>query len=119
MTRTSDAPERLEELARRHLWLCFSQMGKSVDLPIIVRGEGCHVYDDKGKRYIDGLAGLFLSNVGHGRKELAEAAYEQMTQLHFFPPLDLRAPEGHRAGRQAEQSRSRRSQSRLLHHRGR
>jgi hypothetical protein len=74
----------LEDLARKHLWLCFSEMGSSVDIPIIERGEGCYVFDDRGKRYIDGLAGLFLSNVGHGRKELAEAAFEQMNELHFF-----------------------------------
>jgi adenosylmethionine-8-amino-7-oxononanoate aminotransferase len=79
------APEKLEELARKHLWSCFSPLSRSVDVPIIVRGEGIHVYDDHGKPYIDGLAGLFLSNVGHGREELAQAAFEQMNELHFFP----------------------------------
>ncbi|MCH7708920.1 MAG: aspartate aminotransferase family protein [Myxococcales bacterium] len=77
--------EKLEELARKHLWVYFSQLTSDARLPIIVRGEGCHIFDAEGKRYLDGLAGLFLSNVGHGRKELADAAYEQMTELHFFP----------------------------------
>ena len=78
-------PQRLEELARRHLWVCFAQLSSSAELPVIVRGEGCHVFDSYGKRYLDGLAGLFLSNVGHGRKELADAAHRQMSELHFFP----------------------------------
>jgi adenosylmethionine-8-amino-7-oxononanoate aminotransferase len=78
-------PERLEELARRHLWVYFAELSSTAPVPVIVRGEGCHVFDSHGKRYIDGLAGLFLTNVGHGRKELADAAYEQMSELHYFP----------------------------------
>ena len=74
----------IEELARRHLWPCFSPLSKTHDFPIIVSGEGCYVFDDEGKRYLDGLAGLFLTNVGHGRRELADAAYEQANKLHFF-----------------------------------
>jgi adenosylmethionine-8-amino-7-oxononanoate aminotransferase len=77
--------EKLQELARRHLWVYFAPLSRSADVPIIVRGEGCHVYDDQGKEYIDGLAGLFLTNVGHGREELARVAYEQLKELHFFP----------------------------------
>jgi adenosylmethionine-8-amino-7-oxononanoate aminotransferase len=78
-------PKELVELANQHLWIYFSQLKKSGELAVIERGEGSYVFDNKGKRYIDGLAGLFLTNVGHGRTELAEAAYEQMTNLHFFP----------------------------------
>jgi len=77
--------EQLEELARKHLWVYFAQLTSDARAPVIVRGEGCHVFDSEGKRYLDGLAGLFLSNVGHGREELAKAAYEQMTELHYFP----------------------------------
>jgi adenosylmethionine-8-amino-7-oxononanoate aminotransferase len=50
-----------------------------------VRGSGTYVYDARGKRYLDGLAGLFVSQVGHGRLELAEAAAAQASQLAFFP----------------------------------
>jgi adenosylmethionine-8-amino-7-oxononanoate aminotransferase len=55
------------------------------DVPVIVRGSGPYVYDDKGKRYLDGLAGLFVSMVGHGRTELAEAASKQASELAYFP----------------------------------
>jgi len=87
MTETSrrPSPEKLEELARKHLWVYFAPLSRNSDVPLIVRGEGCYVYDNHGKQYIDGLAGLFLSNVGHGREELARVAYEQMNELHFFP----------------------------------
>ena len=54
-------------------------------VPIIVRGEGAYIWDDAGKRYLDGLAGLFVVQVGHGRTELAEAAAKQMQELAFFP----------------------------------
>ncbi|MBJ7355200.1 MAG: hypothetical protein JHC98_10290, partial [Thermoleophilaceae bacterium] len=42
----------LQELAKRHLWMHFTRMGAYADhdIPIIVRGEGCYVYDDNGKR---------------------------------------------------------------------
>jgi adenosylmethionine-8-amino-7-oxononanoate aminotransferase len=53
--------------------------------PVIVRGEGAYVFDAEGKRYLDGLAGLFAVQVGHGREELAEAAARQTRELAYFP----------------------------------
>ena len=61
-------------------------------LPVIVSGEGCYVTDDKGRSYIDGLAGLFTTQVGHGRGELAEAANKQMKELGFFPNWSFQHP---------------------------
>jgi len=79
--------EKLQELARRHLWMHFTRMGSYQDqeVPIITHGEGCYVYDTNGKKYLDGLAGLFATQVGHGRKEIASAAAKQIEQLAFFP----------------------------------
>jgi adenosylmethionine-8-amino-7-oxononanoate aminotransferase len=54
------------------------------DVPVIVRGEGCYVWDEHGKRYLDGLAALFCVNAGHGRAELAEAAERQAKELGFY-----------------------------------
>ena len=54
------------------------------ELPVIVRGEGCHVVDSRGRRLLDGLSALYCVNVGHGRDELAEAAAAQMRELAFF-----------------------------------
>jgi adenosylmethionine-8-amino-7-oxononanoate aminotransferase len=76
----------LQELARRHLWLHFTRMGAYADheIPVIVRGEGCYVYDEHGKRYLDGLSALFCVNVGHGRRELGEAGARQSAELGFY-----------------------------------
>ena len=54
-------------------------------LGIIDRGEGCHVFDTEGNAYLDGLAGLFCTNLGHGRQDLAAAASKQMERLGFYP----------------------------------
>jgi adenosylmethionine-8-amino-7-oxononanoate aminotransferase len=80
-------PEQLQDAAKQHLWMHFTRMStyNDADIPVIVRGSGPYVYDDKGKRYLDGLAGLFVSMVGHGRSELAEAAAKQASELAYFP----------------------------------
>jgi adenosylmethionine-8-amino-7-oxononanoate aminotransferase len=77
----------LQKSAREHLWMHFTRMSsyERADVPIIVRGEGAYVYDAKGRRYLDALGGLFTSQLGHGRTELAEAAAKQASELAFFP----------------------------------
>jgi len=77
----------LSERARRHLWMHFSRMGsyEAHEVPVMVRGEGAYVWDQHGKRYLDGLAGLFTSQLGHGRTELAEAGAKQASTLAYFP----------------------------------
>ncbi|MDQ1360830.1 MAG: hypothetical protein QOJ44_1207 [Acidimicrobiaceae bacterium] len=79
--------EALQENAKEHLWMHFTRMSTYLDqdVPVIVRGEGINVWDEHGKRYLDGLSGLFTSQVGHGRVELAEAAARQAGELAFFP----------------------------------
>ncbi|MDN3247202.1 aspartate aminotransferase family protein [Streptomyces sp. ZSW22] len=77
----------LSRTAYDHLWMHFTRMSsyENAPVPTIVRGEGTHIYDDKGKRYLDGLAGLFVVQAGHGRQELAETASKQAQELAFFP----------------------------------
>ena len=80
------ADKDLATLASRYLWGHFSEFdADDAAVPIITNGEGCYVWDDQGNRYLDGLAGLFVTQVGHGRTELAQAAYEQSSQLAYFP----------------------------------
>ncbi|MEA2352396.1 MAG: hypothetical protein QOG41_1663 [Thermoleophilaceae bacterium] len=76
----------LQELAKRHLWMHFTRMGayEEQDVPIIVRGEGCYVYDEHGKRYLDGLSALFCVNAGHGRAEIGDAMARQASELGFY-----------------------------------
>ena len=73
--------------ATDHLWMHFTRMASysAGEVPTIVRGEGAYVWDAQGRRYLDGLAGLFVVNAGHGRTELAEAAAKQAGELAYFP----------------------------------
>ena len=68
------------------LWHPFSDMG-AVERDgefVIARGEGAYVFDADGTRYLDATAGLWFTNVGHGRAELAEAAAEQMSKVAAY-----------------------------------
>src|ERR1700749_1645500 len=78
--------DRLQQLAKDHLISPFTAMHALVEegTPIIDRGEGVHVFDDSGRRYIDGLSGLYCVNVGHSHgEEIAAAAAAQVTRLPF------------------------------------
>jgi adenosylmethionine-8-amino-7-oxononanoate aminotransferase len=76
----------LQTRAKRHLWMHFTRMGSyaSAEVPVIVRGDGCYVYDEHGKRYLDGLSALYCVNIGHGRAELGAAAARQAEELGFY-----------------------------------
>ncbi|HEX6932837.1 MAG TPA: aspartate aminotransferase family protein [Streptosporangiaceae bacterium] len=80
-------PVALQEAAKRNLWLHFTRHSgfAQADIPMIVRGEGQYVYDQHGRRYLDGLAGLFVSQIGHGRTDVAEAGARQASELAYFP----------------------------------
>jgi adenosylmethionine-8-amino-7-oxononanoate aminotransferase len=90
MSTTSDVDtvnaRRLSASAHDHLWMHFTRHADAAeDIPVMVRGEGAYVWDATGRRYLDGLAGLFAVQVGHGREELAEAAAKQSRELAYFP----------------------------------
>ncbi|NLJ53961.1 MAG: aspartate aminotransferase family protein [Intrasporangiaceae bacterium] len=82
------------DAARDHLWMHFTRHstfeptgsgGGGQHVPVIVRGDGHRIWDVNGKEYIDGLAGLFVNQIGHGRTEIAEAMAKQAGELAFFP----------------------------------
>ena len=77
----------LQESAKDHLWLHMTNMGAyaEAELPVIVRGDGCYLEDANGKRYLDGLSGLFCVNIGYGYgEEIGEAAAAQMRELPYY-----------------------------------
>ena len=86
---TKAYPQSMPEIdhraaARDHLWLHFTRM-QGYEVPVIVRGEGCYLYDDRGKRYLDALAGLFAVNIGYSYgEEIGQAALEQMRELPYY-----------------------------------
>ncbi|ASU82316.1 aspartate aminotransferase family protein [Nocardiopsis gilva YIM 90087] len=77
----------LQQAAKDHLWMHFTEMAAyaDTDVPVITHGEGAYVYGADGRRRLDGLAGLFVSQVGHGRTEIAEAIADQAKRLAYFP----------------------------------
>ena len=79
--------EGRQQAAKDHLWMHFTRHSTydTHQVPTIVRGDGVHIWDANGNKYIDGLAGLFVVQAGHGRTELAEAAAKQAAELAFFP----------------------------------
>ena len=79
--------EKLSDAARDHLWLHFTRLStyQHTPVPMIVRGDGCYIWDSAGRRYLDGLSALFVVQTGHGRQELADAAAKQAGELAYFP----------------------------------
>lgn len=67
------------------LWHPFADMAavRGHEL-VIARGEGAWLYDEQGNRYLDGSASLWYSNVGHGRREIADAVHRQILTLEAF-----------------------------------
>jgi adenosylmethionine-8-amino-7-oxononanoate aminotransferase len=99
-------PVDVHRQVRDHLLLNFTSLGDftEADVPVIVRGDGCHVIDSSGRRLIDGLSGLFCSNLGHAYGEqIGAAAHRQLGELVFTPTWYLAHPSAARfAARLAE-----------------
>lgn len=78
--------DQLVQWGLEHFWMQNHQMADLVSpggYSIMTRGEGNYVYDIQGRKYIDGMAGLFLKNIGHRWPEIGEAVSEQMTTLAY------------------------------------
>jgi adenosylmethionine-8-amino-7-oxononanoate aminotransferase len=84
---SAQSEAELQQKAKDHLWMHFTRQSvlEEHGAPIIVRGQGHHIWDSHGKQYFDGLSGLFVVNAGHGRRRLAEVAARQAEELAFFP----------------------------------
>jgi len=106
MTTSGYDTSRLQDMARDHRWLHFARHStyeKGGEVPVLVRGEGCYIWDDHGRRYLDGLSGLFVVQAGHGRTELADAAAKPAADLGYFPLWSFAHPPAiELAGRLAE-----------------
>ncbi|MFH2068910.1 MAG: aspartate aminotransferase family protein [Candidatus Omnitrophota bacterium] len=81
--------KRIAELkrdARRYIIPHFANYELLTREPkIFVKGEGCYLWDIEGNKYLDTFASLLTTIIGHGRKEIAAVAENQMKQLEFFP----------------------------------
>ena len=71
--------------ARTSFWHPFADMAAVGEHEFVVtRGEGVHVWDQDGRRYIDAVAGLWYCHIGHGRSEIADAVATQMRELESY-----------------------------------
>ena len=59
---------------------------------IITRAEGCTIHDAEGNAMLDGMAGLWCVNAGHGRKEIAQAVASQLETMDYAPPFQMGHP---------------------------
>ena len=77
-----------------HLWRPLTQHSLLQGKPrlCMVEAKGCYFTDEKGKTYLDTLAGLWCVNVGYGRQELADAAHAQMSKLPYISPIFTAEP---------------------------
>ena len=94
-TYTQNDIDQLRRAALQHLWVYNrepSEMAEKGEPPVFVSGQGCRVTDIEGRSYIDAMSGLWLKNVGYGRREIADAAYEQMLELTYMPSGSTTAP---------------------------
>lgn len=79
-------------LAHTALHFTPGKLLRSGAAPVFVRGEGIRIWDQEGNSYIDGLAGLFSVQIGHGRADIAAAAGEQMKTLAYTPSWSATTP---------------------------
>jgi adenosylmethionine-8-amino-7-oxononanoate aminotransferase len=75
----------MEQSARDHVWIHMLPWAEfeSDNLRVFDRGEGARLYDIHGREYLDGIAGLWVVNAGHGRREIADAYAEQAARLGY------------------------------------
>ncbi|OIK14850.1 aspartate aminotransferase family protein [Bacillus sp. MUM 13] len=84
--------QSLQELDEKYLWHSMKGAAPGQSHMIIKEGSGAWITDSEGRRYLDGMSGLWCVNVGYGRHELADAAYQQLKELAYFPLTQSHAP---------------------------
>ena len=91
----SPSADELKKMALDHFWPHSQQVAdfeKEDGLHVMADGEGCWVEDTEGRKYIDVLSGMWLKNIGYGRKEIAEAVYQQMQTITYSPENTTNVP---------------------------
>jgi taurine-pyruvate aminotransferase len=72
----------------------WSEMAERGEPVVMTSGKGVHVTDNTGKTWLDVNGGYMSVNIGYGRTEVADAAYEQMKSLAYFPQATITARAG-------------------------
>lgn len=91
MVQTGRPHEELLAQDDKYLWHSMKPYNPNATI-VATKAEGSWVSDADGKRYLDAMAGLWCVNVGYGRTELADAAYEQLKEMAYFPLTQSHIP---------------------------
>ncbi|HWO75628.1 MAG TPA: aspartate aminotransferase family protein [Bacillus sp. (in: firmicutes)] len=83
---------QLQQIDSQNLWHAMRGAQPSASNLIIKKAEGVWITDIDGNKYLDGMSGLWCVNVGYGRKELAEAAYQQLLEMPYYPLSQSHVP---------------------------
>jgi len=84
--------EKWQEKDNRYVWHAMSGYDPRTSTMIVEKGDGAWITDTDGNQYLDGMSGLWCVNVGYGREELAQAAYEQLKEMSFYPLMKSHLP---------------------------
>lgn len=87
-----DKQQELIEKDRKYVWHHISPYNNKVDPMVVAKAEGSWITDLNGNKYLDAMSGLWCVNVGYGRKELAAAAYDQLTTMPYYPMTQSHLP---------------------------
>src|SRR5260370_19437481 len=81
-------PRARHEKLLRHTFIDYLQTSEFLEHPLIVnKADGLYYWDLDGKRYVDGISGIFVASLGHRHPRLHEAVRRQMERITFAPPL--------------------------------
>lgn len=89
---TTNHTHNLQKTDEKYLWHSMKGSAPNPSNLIITKAEGAWITDINGNRYLDGMSGLWCVNVGYGRKELAQAAYEQLKEMPYYPLAHSHVP---------------------------
>mgnify|MGYP001070976950 CR=1 FL=1 len=92
MMQVTDQAQNLQKTDEKYLWHAMKGAASNPANIIATSAEGAWVTDIDGNRYLDGMSGLWCVNVGYGRNELAEAAFEQLKKMPYFPLTQSHVP---------------------------
>ena len=81
----------LAEIDKKHIIHPWSDLGSDAQSMIVESGEGIHVFDNEGNKYIDSISGMWCVNLGYGNKEMADAIAEQCVRLVYYTPFGAMA----------------------------
>jgi beta-alanine--pyruvate transaminase len=74
-------------------WMPFTANRQFKEHPrLLARAEGMYYWTQDGRKILDGFAGMWCVNAGHGRKEIADAVHKQLTTMEYAPPFQMGHP---------------------------